>query len=96
MELLIKLLSLTFVSKSISKSLLIKNVIFIFQKMFCGPARDALLSNQETEKLNFDTSYITILYYSPPPSPEACLTACAGADLRKTKVFRFQAALKLV
>ena len=22
---------------------------------FCGPARDALLSNQETEKLNFDT-----------------------------------------
>ena len=29
----IKLLSLTFVSKSISKSLLIKNVIFIFQKM---------------------------------------------------------------
>ena len=28
---------------------------------FCGPARDVLLSNQETEKWNFDTSHITIL-----------------------------------
>ena len=27
---------------------------------FCGPARDTLLSNQETEKLNFDTYYIAI------------------------------------
>jgi hypothetical protein len=27
---------------------------------FCGPTRDTLLSNQKTEKLNFDTNYITI------------------------------------
>ena len=26
---------------------------------FCGPARDTLLSNRNTEKLNFDTNYIT-------------------------------------
>ena len=28
---------------------------------FCGPARDTLLSNQDTEKLNFDTNYIPII-----------------------------------
>ena len=27
---------------------------------FCGPARDTILTNQQTEKLNFDTNYITI------------------------------------
>ena len=26
---------------------------------FCGLARDTLLSNQETEKLSFDTNYVT-------------------------------------
>ena len=29
---------------------------------FCGPARDTVLTNRQTEKLNFDTNYITILY----------------------------------
>ena len=29
---------------------------------FCGPARDTLLTNRQTEKLNFDTNYITKLY----------------------------------
>ena len=29
---------------------------------FCGLARDTLLSIQDTEKLNFDTNYITIHY----------------------------------
>ena len=28
---------------------------------FCKLARDALLSNRNTEKMNFDTNYITIL-----------------------------------
>jgi hypothetical protein len=28
---------------------------------FCGPARDMVLTNRQTEKLNFDTNYITIL-----------------------------------
>jgi hypothetical protein len=27
---------------------------------FCGPARDMVLTNRQTEKLNFDTNYITI------------------------------------
>ena len=27
---------------------------------FCGPARDTVLTNRQTEKLNFDTSYITM------------------------------------
>jgi hypothetical protein len=26
---------------------------------FCGPARDTILTNLQTEKLNFDTNYIT-------------------------------------
>jgi hypothetical protein len=26
---------------------------------FSGPARDTVLTNQQTEKLNFDTKYIT-------------------------------------
>ena len=26
---------------------------------FCGPACDTLLSNQDTEELNFDSNYIT-------------------------------------
>ena len=34
---------------------------------FCGPARDTLLSNQDTEKLNFDTNYKTIDFVTPPP-----------------------------
>ena len=28
---------------------------------FCGPARDTLLFNRKTEKLNIDTNYITII-----------------------------------
>jgi hypothetical protein len=28
---------------------------------FCGLARDTVLTNRQTEKLNFDTNYITIL-----------------------------------
>jgi hypothetical protein len=27
---------------------------------FCGPARDTVLTNRQTEKLNFDTNYITM------------------------------------
>jgi hypothetical protein len=27
---------------------------------FCGPPRDTVLTNRQTEKLNFDTNYITI------------------------------------
>jgi hypothetical protein len=30
---------------------------------FCGPARDTVLTNRQTEKLNFDTNYITIVNY---------------------------------
>jgi glutaredoxin-related protein len=29
---------------------------------FCAPARDAVLTNRQTEKLNFDTNYITISF----------------------------------
>ena len=29
---------------------------------FCGPAHDTILSNRNTEKLNFETNYITRLY----------------------------------
>jgi hypothetical protein len=29
---------------------------------FCGPARDTVLTNRQTEKLNFDTNYITIIF----------------------------------
>ena len=32
---------------------------------FSGQARDALLSSQDTEKLNFDTNYITIIIGLP-------------------------------
>jgi hypothetical protein len=28
---------------------------------FCGPARDTVLTNRQTEKLNFDTNYITLI-----------------------------------
>ena len=28
--------------------------------MFCRPARDTLLFNRSTEKLNFDTNYVTM------------------------------------
>ena len=28
---------------------------------FCGPARDTVLTNRQTEKSKFNTSYITIL-----------------------------------
>jgi hypothetical protein len=27
---------------------------------FCGPACDTVLTNRQTEKLNFDTNYITL------------------------------------
>ena len=33
---------------------------------FCGPARDTLLTNWQTEKLNFDTCYITIIIIRRP------------------------------
>jgi hypothetical protein len=29
---------------------------------FCGPARDTVLTNRQTEKLNFDTNYIYVVY----------------------------------
>ena len=29
---------------------------------FCGPARDAVLTNRQTEKLNFDTNYLTMIF----------------------------------
>ena len=28
---------------------------------FCGPARETVLTNRQTEKLNFDTNYITMI-----------------------------------
>jgi hypothetical protein len=34
---------------------------------FCGPARDTVLTNRPTEKLNFDTNYITIHFISLTP-----------------------------
>jgi hypothetical protein len=30
--------------------------------MFCGPARDTVLTNRQTEKLNFDTNYNKYVY----------------------------------
>jgi hypothetical protein len=42
--------------RSINVSLRLPN------KTFCGPARDTVLPNQQTEKMNFDTNYITMLY----------------------------------
>jgi hypothetical protein len=30
---------------------------------FCGPERDMVLTNRQTEKLNFDTNYITLWLY---------------------------------
>jgi hypothetical protein len=29
--------------------------------MFCGPVRDTVLTKRQTEKLNFDTNYTTII-----------------------------------
>jgi hypothetical protein len=29
---------------------------------FCGPAHDTVLTNRQTEKLNFDINYITIVF----------------------------------
>ena len=43
--------------------LLTVNKCFIVNRLpnmtFCGPARDTVLTNRQTEKLNFDTNYIT-------------------------------------
>jgi hypothetical protein len=33
--------------------------VSVVNMMFCGPARDTVLINRQTEKLNFDTNYIT-------------------------------------
>ena len=33
---------------------------------FCGPARDTVLTNRQTEKLNFDTNYITMKFVRLP------------------------------
>ena len=33
--------------------------------VFCRPARDTLLSNRNTEKLNFDINYITKCCFKP-------------------------------
>jgi hypothetical protein len=29
---------------------------------FCGPARDTVLTNRQTEKMNFDTNYMTMIF----------------------------------
>jgi hypothetical protein len=39
---------------------------------FCGPARDTVLTNRQTEKLNFDTNYITIIIYLLRPRETVC------------------------
>jgi hypothetical protein len=39
---------------------------------FCGPARDTILTNQQTEKFNFDTNYITIITYLLRPRETVC------------------------
>jgi hypothetical protein len=33
---------------------------------FWGPARDTVLTNRQTEKLNFDTNYVTIYNINRP------------------------------
>ncbi len=44
----------------------VNNCQFIFDRLpnitLCGPARDTVLSNQQTGKLNFDTNYTTIKF----------------------------------
>ena len=39
---------------------------------FCGLARDTVLTNRQTEKLNFDTNYITIITYFLRPRETVC------------------------
>jgi hypothetical protein len=42
------------------------NKCFILDRLlnmtFCGPAHDTVLTNRQTEKLNFDINYITIVF----------------------------------
>jgi hypothetical protein len=40
--------------------LLTKACIHVVNMTFRGPARDTVLTNRQTEKLNFDSNYITI------------------------------------
>ena len=35
----------------------------------CGPARDTVSTNRQTEKLNFDTNYITTPFIIPAACP---------------------------
>ena len=37
--------------------------VSVVNMTFCGPARDMVLINRQTEKLNFDTNYITRYFY---------------------------------
>ena len=37
--------------------------VSVVNMTFCGPARDTVLINRQTEKLNFDTNYITRYFY---------------------------------
>jgi hypothetical protein len=39
---------------------------------FCGPARDTVLTNRQTGKLNFDTCYIIIITYLLRPRETVC------------------------
>ena len=40
---------------------------------FCGPARDTVLTNRQTGKLNFDTCYIIIITYLLRPRKQCVL-----------------------
>ena len=53
---------------------------------FCGPARDTVLTNQQTEKLNFDTNYMTIQHNNlscRSQRVETKLSACVGGKVRE-------------
>jgi hypothetical protein len=43
---------------------------------FCGLARDTVLTNRQTEKLNFDTNYITISFVYTVLCRQDLATAC--------------------
>ena len=49
---------------------------------FCGPARDTVLTNRQTEKLNFDTNYITMTF---DYSPSTCITVRLTSVLIEVK-----------
>jgi uncharacterized membrane protein len=68
---------------------------------FCGLARDTVLTNRQTEKLNFDTNYITILLihlssfpwrpFTRTNFPKAGMTSFGTSLLGKEKLSIFAA-----